>query len=197
MEMFIQVNISKNQQTMKSYDDVLSERMRDMDSLRQILDQKSIDFSDNTKKSLGYYFMMDLMDRVVQLNFRNYHQFHHEFSIVVREYPVANNGLIRFGDYFDYLFAFRKYIRKEFGFVHRNRTFNRRFWQWFVLLFIGLAIAITPLFGGLLSFFLALFFASWGEQISREKGIVLGLSPQDKELQIKRKKPKKRKAFQE
>ncbi|MDO5104375.1 hypothetical protein [Capnocytophaga sp.] len=197
MEVFIQVNISKNQQVTKRYDDVLSERMRDMDSLRQTLDQKSVGFSDSTKNSLGYYFMMDLIDRVPQLNFRNYNQFYREFSIVVREYPVANNGLIRFGDYLEYLFAFRKYIRKEFGFVHRNRTFNRRFWQWFVLLFIGLAIAITPLLGAISSFLPALFLASWGEQISREKNIVLGLSPQDKELQIKRKNRKKRKAFQE
>lgn len=171
------------------------EKYHRINQLRKTLDEKANSFSEETKALLGYYFLTDLMERVPQLNFRNYDAFCRELAFVIQEFPVENNGKVRYGDFLTHFSDFKEYIKKEFGFVQKNNTFNRRFWQWFVLIFIATSVLATPLLGFILGVLLGSFFANIGEQIARGKNVVLGLSAKEKQTQAKKKSTAQGKFF--
>lgn len=149
---------------------------QDLVSLKTLLNSKVEGFSDFQKNNFGYYYLIDLIDKIPYLKFRNYDDFYDNLVFIVQEFPVINNGNVRYGSYLQHFIDFQDYIRKEFGLLPKNRILWRRFWAWLVFLFCFITIIIkSALVGGISGFILAIILARSSEKRWRKKGLILGI----------------------
>lgn len=153
--------------------------INDLTPLKRKLEEKIEGFDGANKELSGYYYLMDLMKQVPYIRFRNYSEFYDNLSYIVQEFPIINNGRVRYGNYLYALDNFKTYIRKEFGFIPKNRILYRRFWLWLFILFFALSIAFTPLVGLILGLVLSIILGKSAEKSVRKKGLVLGISHQN------------------
>ncbi|MDY3530179.1 hypothetical protein PG593_10390 [Riemerella anatipestifer] len=141
--------------------------------LRQVLEQKTADFTPQEKETYGYYYLMCLMDRIPEQNFRKEEEFMSYLRSIVNEFPVKNKGKICRGDYFYEYSDFQTYVRDELGLQPPNRLFWQRFWLALILGFIVLGIAFTALVGSILALILAIILGKNCEDKARKAGTVL------------------------
>lgn len=149
---------------------------RDLYALKRTLNYKTEGFPEFQKETSGYYYLMDLIDKIPSLKFKNEKEFYANLTFIIQEFPVMNNGKIGYGDYTAHLVDFQDYIRKEFGLLPKNRIFWRRFWVWLFLLFCVITMIVnSPLIGGILGCILAIILAKSSEKRWRKKGLILGI----------------------
>lgn len=144
-----------------------------MEYLKEILIQKGKDFSSHQKNTCGYDYLLHLIEKIHQLKFKNYSEFHHRLHLIVEKFPVANAGYINYRSYLFDFQKFRKYIKQEFGLYFGYE-------KMYFYLFLGLIL------GGILGFFahwvwgffLFTFISVLGffhQKKLRKKGRILGL----------------------
>lgn len=153
--------------------------INDLTPLKRKLEEKVVGFDGINKEISGYYYLIDLMKKIPYMRFRNYSEFYGKLSYIVQEFPIINNGKVRYGNYPYAREDFKKYIREEFGFLPKNRILYRRFWLWFFILFFALSIAFTPLVGLIIGLILSIILGRAAEKSARKKGLVLGVYHQN------------------
>lgn len=149
---------------------------RDLYALKRTLNYKTEGFPELQKETSGYYYLIDLINKIPSLKFKNESEFYRNLNFIIQEFPVMNNGKIGYGDYINYLVDFQDYIRKEFGLLPKNRILWRRFLAWLVFLFCFITIMVkSALVGGISGFILAIILARSSEKRWRKKGLILGV----------------------
>ncbi|MRI62721.1 hypothetical protein EDM00_01730 [Ornithobacterium rhinotracheale] len=145
----------------------------DLEELKKRLLQKAHNFSQSEKELTGFYYLLDAMEQSPHWNYRNKNEFYKNLSWVVQEFPVKNNGKVRYGDYTSVLSDFQEYIKTEFVLLAPNKKFMSHFWRGgFLGFLLGVFFNIYLAFA--FSVLLAFIFGSRAEHKARQAGKVLG-----------------------
>lgn len=120
---------------------------KDVVLLKSILIEKGEKFSSSQKDITGYNYLIQLIDKIPNMKFNNYHQFYNKLEFIITQFPVSNNGYINYNEYLLHFREFRSYVRKEFGFNYGYRKFYIILLQF---IFLGTVIGLfTNIIGGL------------------------------------------------
>ncbi len=140
--------------------------------LESTLNKKSSNFTRLEKQTTGYYYLMALISKMDTLAYNNYGDFVDRIDFIINMFPTKRNGSLRYGKYLTHYYNFRKYIRKEYGYLHINVIY----WKTFIYLSLsGLVIGVfTNIYMGIiLGLFLGHFIGISREKYVRKQGLIL------------------------
>lgn len=105
---------------------------KDIHTLQNTLNYKVENISEKEKEILGYYYLSNLMDKIPNMRFNNYSDFHYKLEKIIEEFPISNNGYTKHNPYLIHFEKFRKEVQQELGLIQKNYIIIARSLQSFI-----------------------------------------------------------------